>query len=875
MKFFIKRVSSQNNIKDTIINYSKMDKGTLLKHFKTSEKGYTTKKAEEIREEFGINEIKNKNDDANLKLLLKAFLNPFVILLFFIILISIFTDIVFSKQNEYSAIIILTIIILISVFLHYIQDLKSKKSVTELKAMVSNTTAIMRNSMVRELPLEEVVPGDIIKLSAGDIIPADVRIIDSKDLFLSQSTFTGESIPIEKFSTILEDTNDIFDLNNICFMGTNVQSGSATAIVIATGKNTYLGHMSKTMLKPKEATAFDRGINKVSWLLIKITLVMVPLVFLINAITKGDIFLAFVFAITVAVGITPELLPMIVTSNLAIGSVNMSKRKTIIKDLNSIQNLGAIDILCTDKTGTITEDKIVLNQYLDIHGKEDIRILKHAYLNSYFQTGLNNLLDEEIIKKAHHHLVDGIKKYYKKVDEIPFDFERRRMSIVLENKEGTTELITKGAPSETIAICKYAEYDGKIIEIDDILRTKVKALTKNLSAEGLRIIALARKNDNISVIGSFSVKDESDMILMGFVSFLDPPKVSAKPVIKLLQQYGVKVKVITGDNELVAKKVCSEVGIDITNTLTNKDIENMDDEELLERVEKTTLFSKISPLEKARIVRLLQNKGHTVGYLGDGINDAPALIQADVGISVDTGVEIAKESADVILLEKNLLVLQHGITEGRKVFANIMKYINMATSSNIGNMISVLFASIFIPFLPMLPIHILVQNLLYDLSQTSIPFDNVDDDYLKKPRKWETKNMFRFIAWFGPTSSIFDFLTFAVLWYIIGATAIQDQALFHSGWFIMGLISQTLVIHIIRTDKFSLIKSKASSIVIIATLLISIIGLLIPYTPIGSALQLVPPPVTFLFWLIILLAGYFFTTHLIKIIYIKRYKEWL
>jgi P-type Mg2+ transporter len=861
--------------KEKLLEYSKMNNNQLLTVFNNTENGFTTEQAETLLEEVGINQVEHEQQTTTYDLLVKSFLNPFSLLLLFIIIISLFTDIIFAEENTYSTVVILGFIITISGVLHFYQDMRSKKSMQTLKSMVSNTTALVRDGQVTELELSEVVPGDIIRLSAGDIIPADLRVLSSKDLFISQSTFTGEAEPLEKFNITLKETDNIFEIDNICYMGTNVISGSATAIVIATGKDTYLGHMSKSMLPKKEATAFDKGVNKVSMLLIRITLIMVPLVFIINTISKGDMLLSFMFAITVAVGITPELLPMIVTSNLAKGSIAMAKQKTIVKDLNSIQNLGAINILCTDKTGTITQDKIILDEYLDVYGNTNMSVLKYAYLNSHFQTGLRNLLDLAIINRATENSLQDMLNDYKKVDEIPFDFVRRRMSIVIENEENKKQLITKGATEEILSISKYIEYNGEIQLIDDNLRNKIRKIAKDLNAKGLRVIAVAKKNEGVSDTLSFGVKDESEMILVGFVSFLDPPKESAKEAIRLLSEYGVDVKVITGDNILVAKKVCSDVGINTKYTLTGKEMEDMTDEQLLEKVEQITLFAKISPLQKAHIVKLLQQKGNVVGYMGDGVNDAPALIQADVSISVDTGVEIAKESSDIILLEKSLLVLEKGIVEGRKVFANIMKYLNMATSSNVGNMISVIFASIFVPFLPMLPIHILVQNLLYDFSQTSIPFDNVDEDYLKKPRKWETREISKFILWFAPVSSIFDFLTFAVLWFIIGANTLENQALFQTGWFVMGIVSQTLIVHIIRTDKIPFIQSKASASVMLATLIITIIGITLPYTNTGTYIGLIPLPRMYIIWLTIIMLGYVLLTEGIKRIYRKTYNRWL
>ncbi|MDD2377128.1 MAG: magnesium-translocating P-type ATPase [Clostridia bacterium] len=865
----------QNNLNKKIFKYSKMEKSKILESFNTTELGYTAQQANELLQKNGYNKIESEEEVKWYDIVIKSFFDPFSIILMCIILISVFTDVILVEEKSYAKIIILSLIILVSGTIHFIQDFKTKKSMKKLKEMVSNKISIIRGGVTEEISLIDIVVGDIIKLSAGDLIPADLRVISSKDLFISQSSLTGESEPIEKFELNSKDTTDIFELENICYMGTSIVSGTALVIVIAIGKDTYLGQMSKTMVTKKGDTAFDKGIKKITWLLIKITMVMVPIVFFINIATKGNILDSFIYAVAVAVGITPELLLVIVTSNLAKGSIQMAKKKTIVKDLNSIQNLGAMNILCTDKTGTLTQDHIVLEEYLDVYGNEDMRVLRHAFLNSHFQTGLKNLIDIAIIEKAKSNNLVAILDNYIKVDEIPFDFIRRRMSVVIEDKNGKKQLITKGSVEEVLSICKYAEIDGNVKEINNELNNEIMKIANKLNTNGLRVVAIAQKNEFYHDVKTFGVQDEYDMILIGYVAFLDPPKESAKSAIQALNGYGVAVKVITGDNELVAKKVCYQVGIDTTNSLTGKQIEKMSETELLSVVEKTTLFSKISPIQKANIVKALQSKGHIIGYMGDGINDAPALVQADVGISVDGGVEIAKESADIILLEKSLMVLTDGLIEGRKVFANIMKYLKMGTSSNVGNMISVLFASIFIPFLPMLPIHILLQNLLYDISQIGIPFDNVDKEYLKIPRKWEIKEISKFIVWFAPISTFFDLVTFAVLWYIIGANTIANQALFQSGWFLLGLLSQTVIVHIIRTKKIPFIQSRPSSIMVFSTLVITIIGLIIPYTVFGSYVGLVPLPSVYLWCLLVIMIAYILITEVVKRIYIKFNKDWV
>lgn len=868
-----KKIIKSNNLNQELIKFSQMDKGELLNHFGNTENGFKTEEAEQRLEEVGLNEIETEGKITPWHLVQSAFLNPFILLLLVIIIITIFTDVIFAQTNDYSTIIILSLIIIISGIMHFIQDYRSQKSLQALQKMIINTTAVKRDGKFKEIPLTEVVPGDLLKLVAGDMLPADARLLTGKDLFVSQSSFTGEAEPIEKFPQLETKTTAVFSLSNLCFMGTNVISGTATAIALKTGSNTYLGEMAKTIDQQQTiTTAFDEGIKKVSMILIRLTILMTILVFIINALTKGDFLMAFMFALTIAVGVTPELLPMIVTSNLAKGSLAMAKQKTIVKSLSSIQNLGAIDILCTDKTGTITEDNIILDEHLDIYGKENKRVLKYAYLNSYFQTGLKNTLDLAVIDKAERNEFKAVLNDYIKVDEIPFDFSRRRMSIILEKKKGEKRLITKGAVAEVLAICNAVETNGEVKKMTANFKKIIMETTGRLNQKGFRVLAVARKNDNIADTKSFAVKDEKEMILMGFVTFLDPPKADAKEAIKLLQDYGVNVKVITGDNESVAKTICTQVGIKIEHCLEGEAVSNLTDEELLKKIEQVTLFSKIAPLQKARLIELMQQKGHVVGYLGDGINDAPALMQADVGISVDTGVEIAKEAADIILLQKSLLVLGRGIKEGRKVFANIMKYLKMATSSNVGNMISVIVASIFLPFLPLLPIHILVQNLLYDFSQTGIPFDHVDKEHLVKPQKWTSSNIVKFITWFAPTSSIFDFIMFAILWYLIGANTIGTQALFHSGWFIMGVISQTLIVYILRTGKVPFYKSKPATPIIMMTLLITVIGLILPSTSLGHYLGLVTLPGLYFFWLVVVMLGYVFLTEIVKQLYQKYYK---
>jgi len=719
------------------------------------------------------------------------------------------------------------------------------------------------------------------------MIPADVRIISSKDLFVSQSALTGESEPVEKYGIEMKQlSKNPLEFSNLAFMGSNIISGSATGVVLATGDYTYFGSMAKTIIVKKVVTSFEKGINSVSWVLIRFMMCMVPVVFFANGFTKGNWFEAFLFALSVAVGLTPEMLPMIVTTNLAKGAVQMAKKKTVVKSLNSIQNFGAMDILCTDKTGTLTQDKVVLEYHLDIHGKEDARVLRHAFLNSFYQTGLKNLMDVAILEHAKEEAYHELETKYDKVDEIPFDFNRRRMSVVIKDKLGKTQLITKGAVEEMLNISSHAEYNGKVELLTDSIKKEILATVQELNSKGMRVIAVAQKT-NPSVEGIFSVKDEADMVLMGYLAFLDPPKETTMSAIKALNEYGVSVKVLTGDNDAVTRCICEQVGMKVDNLLLGSDIDEMDDELLSIEVENTSVFAKLSPQQKTRIVRILRENGHIVGFMGDGINDAAAMREADVGISVDTAVDIAKESADIILLEKDLMVLEDGVLEGRRTFGNIIKYIKMTASSNFGNMFSVVAASAFLPFLPMLPIQILVLNLIYDISCTSIPWDNMDEEYLKKPRKWEASSIGKFMLWIGPTSSVFDVTTYILMFFVIcpavcggaygaaGVDKVLFVSLFNAGWFVESLWSQTLVIHMIRTPKIPFIQSRASLPVLLFTTIGICVGTILPYTPFGKSLGMSAMPLSYFPWLIGMILCYMLLATFLKTMFRKRYGELL
>lgn len=868
--------------KERLMDASRTNIEQLYLKMDTSEKGLDESRVDILRDQFGLNEISHEKKDSVGKKLFEAFINPFTIVLFVLGIISLFTDVILvpKDQRDYSSVVIICIMVTISGVLRFVQELRSSKAAEELKAMVHTTVDVERNGR-KEISLQELVPGDIIYLAAGDMIPADVRIIRAKDLFVGQSALTGESEPVEKFGGELSyeeaKDNNPLELNNLAFMGTNVISGSALALVITTGDGTYFGEIGKSLTGKKVKTNFDIGVNKVSFLLIKFMAIMVPIVFFLNGFTKGSWLQAFLFALSVAVGITPEMLPMIVTTNLAKGAYAMAKRKTVVKKLDSIQNFGSMDILCTDKTGTLTQDKIILERHLDINGKTDDRVLRHGFLNSYYQTGLKNLMDLAIIDHAIKYGMKELESKYVKVDEIPFDFSRKRMSVVLKDKNSKIQLITKGAIEEMLDISSYVEDYGKVLPLTNEIREKIIKTVNKLNSEGMRVIGIAQKTEE-NGREEFSVNDEKDMVLMGYMGFLDPPKETTTKAIKALKDYGVGVKVLTGDNEAVTACVCSQVGIKNKKILLGSEIENMDDSELQKKVEETDIFAKLSPNQKTRIVTSLRENGHTVGFLGDGINDAGAMRAADVGISVDTAVDIAKESADIILLEKDLMVLEGGVLEGRKTFGNIIKYIKMTTSSNFGNMLSVLVASAFLPFLPMLPIQILVLNLIYDISQIVIPWDNMDEDYLKVPRKWDASSIARFMVIFGPTSSIFDITTFLVMWFVYGCNSASNPhlvSLFNTGWFVESLWTQTLIIHMIRTKKIPFVQSRASSPVIAMTVIALIVGTIIPFTALGGALQMTELSGSYFGILIITVIAYMLLCQLVKKIYIGKYKELL
>ncbi|MBH3130322.1 magnesium-translocating P-type ATPase [Serratia marcescens] len=868
-----------------------------LANLKCNRNGLTQDDADERLEQFGANQVAHDKAPHALIQLIKAFNNPFIFVLMVLAAISFFTDYWLPRQSgeetELTGVIIILTMVTLSGLLRFWQEYRTNKAAEALKSMVRTTATVLRRSsysahpLTLEVPIRELVPGDIIQLSAGDMVPADVRLIASRDLFISQAILTGEAIPIEKYDAMgnvaqkssdgeVSSENALLELSNICLMGTNVASGTATAVVVATGGRTYFGSLAKSIVGSRAQTAFDRGVNSVSWLLIRFMLVMVPVVLLINGFTKGDWSEAALFALAVAVGLTPEMLPMIVSSNLAKGAIAMSRRKVVVKRLNAIQNFGAMDVLCTDKTGTLTQDRIILEHHIDVTGARDNEVLHLAWLNSFHQSGMKNLMDQAVIRFGRGK--PGIEALgrFSKVDELPFDFVRRRLSIVVADENGKQQLICKGAVEEMLEIATHVREGDKTLELDDARRAALQALAREYNEDGFRVLVLAtRELDAQRPADPLSVADERDMVVQGLLTFLDPPKESAQQAIAALQENGVTVKVLTGDNPVITCKICRDVGLEPGEPLSGLRIEQMDDEELAREVEQRTVFTKLTPLQKSRVLKMLQANGHTVGFLGDGINDAPALRDADVGISVDTGTDIAKESADIILLEKNLMVLEEGVIKGRETFGNIIKYLNMTASSNFGNVFSVLVASAFIPFLPMLAIHLLIQNLMYDISQLSLPWDKMDKEFLRKPRKWDSKNIGRFMLWIGPTSSIFDISTYALMWYVFAANSVEHQALFQSGWFIEGLLSQTLVVHMLRTQKIPFIQSTAALPVLLTTGLVMALGIYIPFSPLGALVGLQPLPWEYFPWLAATLVSYCVVAQLMKRFYIRRFGEWL
>lgn len=883
-----------------------------LGYLNTTLCGLEPGKVEENRSEYGSNKVTREKKKTLPQRLAGAFINPFTAILFCLALVSSFTDMIFPhfslfgcvpKDFDCLTVVIILTMVFLSGTLRFVQESRSGNAAEKLLAMITTTCTVTRKGQeMAEIPLDEVVVGDIVHLSAGDMLPADVRILDAKDLFVSQASLTGESEPIEKIPMVNETRDAITDYTNIAFMGSNVISGSASAVVVTVGDHTLFGSMASEVAHEAVETSFSKGVNAVSWVLIRFMLVMVPLVFVANGITKGDWLSAFLFGISIAVGLTPEMLPMIVTTCLAKGAVSMSKKQTIVKNLNSIQNFGAIDILCTDKTGTLTQDKVVLEYHLNVNGEDDLRVLRHAYLNSYFQTGYKNLMDVAIIQKTEEEEADDpqlvdLSEHYVKVDEIPFDFARRRLTTVVQNRDGKTQMVTKGAVEEMLSICSFAECDGKVRPMTKELKSRILATVDDLNEKGFRVLAIAQKS-NPSPAGAFGVTDECDMVLMGYLAFLDPPKESTADAIKALKAHGVTTKILTGDNDKVTRTICKQVGLKVRNMLLGSDLENMSDQELAKAAETTDVFAKLTPDQKARVVSVFRENGHTVGFMGDGINDASAMKSADIGISVDTAVDVAKESADIVLLEKDLMVLEEGIIEGRKTYANMNKYIKMTASSNFGNMFSVLAASALLPFLPMESLQLIFLNLIYDLSCTAIPWDNVEEEFISVPRKWDASSVGSFMMWIGPTSSVFDWMTYIFMYFVFcplfvsrgvlyndlashfaGADLVRMQtayvAMFQTGWFIESMWSQTLVIHMIRTPKLPFIQSHASAPLTLMTFTGIGVLTIIPFTTFGRMLGFVALPTAYFAYLIPCILLYMVLATSLKKAYVRHYGELL
>ena len=853
-------------------NEATLSKEIFIKNYNVNLDGLTQNIAEEKISKYGLNEISQGKPKKWYNYFLQSLFSPFNSILIGISFLLIYTDVILPENPSFANILVIILLVTVSTFLEFFEEYRSNKAAEKLKELVATTTTVIRDGKKVNLPMKEITIGDIVVLSAGDMIPADLRVLESKDLYVSQSSLTGESDSVKKLSNTeitLNDIDSISDLDTICFMGTNVLSGSAKCVVIKTADNTYFGKIAHTLSLGKPKTDFQKGIESISKLLIRFMLVMIPVVFLLN-FWKHDIVTAFTFAVAIAIGITPLLLPVILSSSLSKGAVRMSKKKTIIKRLDSIQGFGGMNILCTDKTGTLTEDKIVLEKYLNINGDEDIRILKHAFLNSYFQTGLKGNIDEAVIHRALNTDMSKYTEIYKKIDEIPFDFTRRRLSVVVSDGN-KAQMITKGAVEEILSICTLVDYKGEVSKLTNTIKDNIRKINKSLNKEGLRVIAVCQKND-INDIKEFGVENEKNMVLLGFIGFLDPPKESAKESIEKLNKAGIRVIVLTGDNADVTRCVCNKVGIASKRIVTGSDIDKLADIGVIRLLRKTNIFAKLSPIQKARVVRLLKESGNVVGYMGDGINDSPSLTNSDIGISVDTAVDIAKESADIILLEKDLNVLLDGITEGRRTFANLMKYIKMAISFNFGEVVSVIIASVLLPFLPETPIQLLVEGLLYDFGQLTLPFDNVDKEYLQKPRRLDVNSLKKFMLFMGPLSSAFDMIVFASVLFLF---KIKDVATFQTIWFSYSIVSNLMGMHIIRTAKAPFIQSNANKVVYFSSILLSIIGILVPYTPFGHMIGLVSLALKDLLIILGVPVIYCIVALFAKKFYIKKFGEWI
>ncbi len=860
-------------VEKKLIDYSKLNREELFESFKIDFDGLNSEQVEENTEKYGKNIINQANENTLIIRLKESIINPFNLVLLGVAVVTYFTDVILAEQASYATFAMLLIIVAISSGVSFVQSEKSSNAAKQLQSMISNNIEVIRNGRAQTINIEDAVPGDIVKLGAGDMVPGDVRFYDLKDLFVDESQLTGESVPVEKFIDLHEYEN-ITELSNIGFMGTNVVSGSGKAVILSTGNNTYFGSMAKSLSSDNTKSTFDQNMDSISKLLIRFMFVMIPVIFVANLLTKSNWLDSLMFGITIAVGLMPEMLPVIMTSSLAKGAIAMSKKKTIVKRLGAIQTFGEMDVLCTDKTGTLTEDQVILEKYLNPKGEEDRRVLQHAFLNAYFQTGMKNLMDRAIIARGEKEGLSRLKREYVREDEIPFDFQRRMMSVVMRDKTLKRQLITKGAVEEVITRCGFVDINGVAEPINEEWLRIARNVADENGREGIRVIAVAQKN-HIHDVDTFGVDDEKDMVLLGFIGFLDPPKESAKPALDNLKASGIKTVVLTGDSEGVAIAVSKRLGIDVTYTYNGAAVEKMTDEELAEACDRCYVFAKLNPMQKKRIVSVMQSQGHTVGYMGDGINDSPPLKQADVGISVDTAVDIAKEVADIILLEKDLQVLEDGVMEGRKTFANMNKYLKMAISGNFGNMLSVVIASLALPFLPLKPVHILVQNILNDFAQLGMPFDNVEPEYIEKPKKWNIDGIKKFMIYFGLLSTVLDVICFVVLWKFFGYNKNELAGFFQCGWFMFGVISQTMVIHTIRTHKIPFMQANASTQLYISSIAVVIITLVIGMTGIANIFDMNTVPYVYGLWMIGMLAVYLILAQIIKKIYIKINGEWI
>ena len=870
--FDIKRKVKQlkNTDKELFESYkliSTKDKNEILKEYNTTDdSGLNSKQVEELLEKNGQNVVVKRENKGPLSFLLKSFNDKFIYILIVLAIID------FVLADKLGAFIIIGIAI-VSALIKFVQEYSTYKFNKKLEQNIFTTTTVLRNKKAKEIRIENVVIGDIIELNAGAIIPADVRIIESKDLFLNQSVFTGESVLVEK-TTESSEAKEIFSINNICLMGSSVVSGSAKAVVVETGFNTYLGRMSKNLNNKKEKTNFEKGMDGITKLLIRYMIVVSIFVFVIYAFIRHDYIEALLFALSVAVGITPSMLPMIVNVNLTKGTKTLAKKKTLVKNSESIQNLGAIDILCTDKTGTLTKNKITLQKYINVMGEEDLDILKYAFVNSYYGTGIKNLVDRAVIAYGNEHKIRDVLNEYTKVDEIPFDYTRKRMSVVVKY-ENDYKMITKGAIEEILKCCKNVKYKDQIIELDEKLIKQIEVNANNLSNVGMQVIALAEKKEYPGA-ENFNSQSETEMTFVGYVAFLDPPKKGVKETIIKLKKAGIKTKILTGDNAYATKNICNIVGLRSDNIIIGSQLDEMSDEELKEKIEEVDVFARLNPLQKERVVKLYKENGHVVGYMGDGVNDAPSLQVSDVGICVDSATAIAKEASDIILLKKSLDVIYDGVMEGRKVYGNIIKYMKMALSSDFGDVFSIVISSIFLPFLPLLPIQMLIQDFLYDISQVAIPYDDVDKEFLEKPKKWDTSGLGRFMKVMGITSSVIDVLAFLGFWFLFGYNCEAKQSWFQTAWFVECLISETMIIHYIRTSKIPFVESRPNKLLLISTIM-TIVGTIV--TPIilhsVASFNFVILPLKYYAFVLVLLVVYTVLVQIVKKRYIKKYGEWL